>query len=342
MANDFEKGLRLQVQAPFSFPWAEYVGRDGNSYTQSYRFSKDQTQASWTIDVYWSDFIGNGLGGFVVPEILGYSKRLVVPPFTPMISRQIPIAHRQFPWLYAVSIDSVQGIKFIGKSKANMAKYERARLTIGFTTLPFSVLNDGMLALVAAGDESQRYVTKLTKPTVDYISVERGMFRFAEGPANNPAYKQFQLGTGRLTTKVDLEWIWHEVPDDCLFSATGLASNILDCVGTVNQNAIWGYPAGTLLCLPPTFTPVTLPVAPNLMGYPGFTPPRAWNVSLMFKYWDPPLGAGATTRGHRTAMYVNDMLFYAIKSVLLNQAEGAPLGNYLFEATDFSNIFKSL
>lgn len=332
--TSIQTGRELQVQAPFTFPWAEATPSPA-AFSQGYALQMDGSQATWTIDMNWLDIMERNYAA----EILGYSRRIA--GNNNSIERNLPVAHPYFSWLYATAINNIQGFGHKGKYQANFASgnissYDRARVTIGFSTLPFDIMSDLQLQIFHGSDESYRYVTKLSRATSEYIAIERGFFKFAEGAG--PAGQSFPLGTGRVTVKVDLEWIWNQVPDTYIFNSSGIATNIFSCLGKVNSTAIWGYPAGTLLCLPCEFTPRMMPVSPTLLGLQPWQPPRAWDVKLLFKYWDPPLTAGATTRGHNTAMWVVDGLFALIKSV---DAMGA-LSGTLFQSADFNTIFRAV
>lgn len=327
-----EKGYALINHAPFTFRWAESTPLP-EGYSHGFSFGVDASQASMTIYTYWDEFTDFN---DVVPSILGYARKEA--GITDMMNRVLPVAHPLAPWLYATTISSVHGVKFVGRKvtvNGVTAKYQRAALTINFTTLPYNVVSDIDLVSRYSSDESKRFVTKIPTPAAEYISIERNFFQFAEGPANAPNGRQFPLGTGRVTVKTDLSWTWYGVPDRYIFDSAGVSTNINACLGTVNNAEIWGYPAGTLLCMPPRFTPVMMPVSPTILGLPPGNPPRAWNVELHFKYWDPP--QGGLSRGHNLAMFFEDGLFYLIKAT-----KQIGTGATLFASSDFSNIFKAV
>lgn len=322
----YETNQELRQHSPWFFKWAEDLGSGAG--TARYQFSRDSSQASMTIFTEWDPFsIGD-----VQAEILGYSYRV-----NNLLSRRPPTKHPYFPWLYATTLTNIEGVKVTGRdttTKGVTTRYLRAKMTIGYTTLPYNVLDDLQLLTLFDNKEWERNVIKLRKTNAEYISIDRGIFKFAEGTANNPNGLPFNLGTGRITTKSDIEWTWVDVPERYVFDANGVATNIEACIGKVNGSAIWGYPAGTLLMLPPDYTPVMQPVPPWKLGINNtYSPPRAWNIKLVFKHWDPPLGTGATVRGHNTAMYVYDALFYLIETAG---------GTRLFQNADFSTIFNAV
>lgn len=332
--SNAQKGLELLIQQPFPFAWAEYISQAGA--TSQFQFGADSTQASMTIETYWRDFENSALNTSVIPNILGFSRRSDV---STQLDRTPPVAHPIFTWLYATGISGVTGIKPLGKvarSDGYYTQYQRARMTINFTTLPYEVYNNASASF--GGDESKRWVSKVPRTTEEYISIDSGEFQFAEGAANNPNGISFPLGTGRINVKTDLEWTWFDVPNNYIFDANGVSTNINASLGTVNSASIWGYPAGTLLMLSPEITPVMQPVNPLLLGLPEGSPPRSWNVKLRFKYWNPEIGPSATTRGHNTAMYLTDGFFYLIKSKTRDGGVGQPL----FKSSNFQTIFQGV
>lgn len=265
------------------------------------------------------------------------------------LHREVPWRCPYVPWMWAKSVGNVTGLKFTGKISDGISaprqQYNRARMTVTFTTLPYRVLTDDQLYGVKyGGDESQRYVEKPWKTTAEYISIDRGFFRFKEGrpgPPNGPQNlgRKFPLGTGKISVKSDLDWTWHNVAENYIFNSLGIPRKIIDGLGCVNDRDYLGFRKGTLLALPPEFTPVTQPVPPFVLGLTNDDPPRSWNVRFLFKYWDPPIGVkgtggvAPTTHGHNTALWVDDALFYAIKS---------ETGGFLFQEYDFRKFFQAV
>jgi hypothetical protein len=267
--------------------------------------------------------------------------------------------HRELPWqcplvswLWLVSLTNGKGVKPLGKmSQSKFApnltggdyqEYEWVEMLATFSTLPYNrIIGDTLLANVFNGDESERYVEKMWRPTAEYISVDRGLFQFAEGPLKNPKGNPFLLGTGRVTVKVDLEWVWHDVPHDYIYSKDNYPANLANGLGRVNLNPVWGYAAGTLLCLGAEIVPTIQPVSPNVLGLqgPGIQP-RQYNVKFLFKFWDPELGRLATTHGHNVAMNPGDGLFYLIRPILKTYPRN--LLPQLFQAYDFLNFFRAV
>lgn len=341
----YQTGQKLRVQRGLTqgllpFPWAEYVSRTPS--TQAYRFQTDQTQATFSMEVYWDDFINNGSDG-VVPRILGYPSVVDgIGNTITRISRSLPMAHPLFPWLYATAITDVRGIKQTG-IKNGLSSYDRAILTIAFTSLNYNILSDAQLPNFSIGanefpNESLRFVVKHPKPKVEYISLDRYFFKYAEG-VSPPNGNTFPLGIGKITVKVDLEWTWCDVPDRAIFDSNGYAPRIYPLMGTVNSVAFAGCDPGTLLFYPPEFTPRMAPVSPDATGILSVDSagnisnvPRTWDVRFRFGYWDPaPRGVPAgSNKGWNLAIWPGDQKFYLVQS---------SKGNNLFEPGAFLNAF---
>jgi hypothetical protein len=336
------QALELQVNAPFDFEWAEVHG-------PGYTLQQDSTTATLVYETYWRDFVDPTK---VVPQILGYPRRFPVLlnffPWAPGqaqtggISRIPPFKHPYMPWLYATSITNVEGRKGLGWEKpkhAKVAKYERARFTVTFSTLPYNVLTDDEAWTLynPAQAESERYVIKTRKSTPEAIAINPGFYKYVEGnPAPGPLNGKVLLGLSRMMIKSDMEWIWVNVPEQSIFADDGSMPLLDSVIGTVNSDAIWGFPAETLLMLSIELKPRMLPISPSVLGIPANKPqiPRVWDVHFHFKYWNPPLGAGAVTKGWNAAIFVNDSLFYRIAS--------DPAGRPLYGVSDFKTAFWSL
>jgi hypothetical protein len=132
-------------------------------------------------------------------------------------------------------------------------------------------------------DESSltRYVTVISKPKGQYLGLGgpgAGNMLYASGPF---AGKPLQAAPGVILPTWDLQITWHQVPMHCVPSvyvnpnlqATSTQGAADITPGKVNSVAFAGYPAGTLLCLPPEFTPKSDP-----FGY------RVYDVVYYFEF----------------------------------------------------------
>ena len=363
MANPNELINNLGMAHPVK--WAEFIGVSG--HTHAFQFSHESTQASMVIDVPWEDFES----GDAIFNILGASLRSDKVFVSEVDNQQHAVLHRTpparhpiFDWLWATSINNVEGVKFIGKVVPKNAltgpwsQYEFARLTVSFTTLPFDIISDEFLyADPFKGDESYRWTVKNFRPGVETLAVEGGFYTFAEGiqVAGGPKGVQLPLGTSLMIPKHDLEWTWLNVPADILFARRdfeggfiydNLAINVIACIGKVNSKAIWGFEEETLLCLPPEFVPTVQPVDPALIikGFNNinqnniFPSPRSWNVKFLFRYIsaNPPGPPEEKQHGHNAALWAGDMKWYLIQTGGIDPAKNH---RFLYDAIDLREAF---
>ena len=169
-------------------------------------------------------------------EILGYAKA-----GNKKIERTLPIAHPQFPWLYAERISSVEGLEFFAKYDsqdnigdtfvqvpmlANYARYSKYELTIEFTPRPYSLQLDSSLVQnkidwrdesnVAQSDiyfpEWARFFEVLYKPSAEYITAVGGQLIW-KMDANNALDMQNKTVSGgqirSLIQSTALEMKWY-------------------------------------------------------------------------------------------------------------------------------------
>jgi hypothetical protein len=198
--------------------------------------------------------------------------------------------------------------------------------------------------------------------TTRALKLDIGTVYYAEGTPSGgvlPFGPQKILPTGTLT----LQWL--RVPHSYLFSTgllseggkVGLLSNffgnpsapsalgfdgvtpvpVIGCVGTVNAAPFLDYPTGTLLCRPPDLRPSFLPLPLDSLQP---TKLRLWDVTIPLDVFDPPLGAGATTRGHNTALWSFNKtagIFADGKNYLVRI--GSVTGALLYQTYSFANMF---
>ncbi len=299
------------------------------------RFGWDDTQVMQTIDLVsyqpWNDLT------LAVYQILGYHQTTDYLNLT----RNPPIRHPKFPWLYANSIPDVTAVAptstFSGPQQAatdtdtsgyQSATYQRPRLTISFQTLPYvPYFRDVAAATLTptnpayAGqtvmDETQRYCYRLTNPSAQASQLNNGTFQYLEGVPSGRTYPQANGGLQRIIPTADIVLVWAAVPEDYLMNTKGPVNftgdpdsydvtnvtpyDLTGAVGKVNFTEFLGYAPGTLLMYPPQITPRMSPVATSFNNDIGNV--RIYDVQVNMKLFDPPLGPGATTRGWNTAYF---------------------------------------
>lgn len=270
MAENFKPILVVPPGNVLNTPWVEFISNTGS--TADGHWSNDNSQQSMVIDINWDDRRA------AVGQILGYSVRV-----GNSLERHIPWRHPYFEWLYATQITSMRGVDWqerFATPFGAVSRYGLERLSVTFSTLPFDVIEDAV-----GVEEWNRFVIKSSKPTSELAASDRGAFKFAAGPSAGLPFK------GAIATSIartTLAWKWMYVPDNYIFNANGVGVNIEAGLGRINGAAFSGRPAGTLLFETVEYEPVMAPVSPQTLGYQAWQPPRLWNVTFYFKFFDPP------------------------------------------------------
>jgi hypothetical protein len=277
-----------------TFPWAEFISRSGHTMDGS--FSHQGSRATMRIMINASDFV-NTNGNGALGQILGYSNWL---NGGVTFHRQLPMIHPIFPWLYCTQVSGVQPLRPLGRKGGEKSKvvggggsyqgYERYILTLGFASLPYFVLADATVTT-----EDRRFVIKNCKPSSKFLSLQGGIFNFADGPSLNTP---FANSTGQLVAKKLIELTWVNTAQ--AFTApqpVGEATQLDSLIGSVNADAVFlGKPQGTLYFDSYEQIPVEAPVSPGVVGV-GAGPPLMWTIKLRLVYFNPPAG-NPNFRGH--------------------------------------------
>lgn len=343
--------------------WVEHDG-DGATSPGNSAFEYNQSHAQMVYDIpfgYFAPFadedvvtqaFSNGAAN-VVGYILGYSDCDIVGN----LYRYLPLEHPYLGGLYASKILSAipmahgtrdeegnpTGVYRSSSpidSGTNFAVWDFVRTTIYYQTFPYLLLSDAEIkAAPYNGKEQFRYTLPKFEGGIRSINFgKKGQATWAEG-----------TDTGQLITSLqpvknesyaDLVWTWYRVPARGIFSFVNglpvLPTNIAAIMGKINLNdwpGTGGYPAQTLLCLPPKLNEEMYPVSPaalELLGNLVNDLPVMYNVDFRFKYYDPqPLDAGATTRGHNLA--VTRRGTYALWKIN---------GQTMFTTADFDTLFQ--
>lgn len=233
--------------------------------------------------------------------------------------------------------------------------YKFSQLTVNFGTVQFRTLTDAQLVPAPWNNrESYRYVQELSTTSVEIIQLKQGQFKFFSGagvdaypgaPGDLPTVKP----TVRYPTRT-LTWRWFDVPQNYLMNALGIPSRLDFVNAKVNSSLFHGYPPGTLLCLPPKYTPRDAPVDAVTLGLDvgdatvgDHSPARYYDVEFSFLFVDPPRPTNYTYRGHVLAM---NQAPGAAKLFYLIVEDRAPPGNAgdeyrLYKSADFEDLFKA-
>lgn len=321
--------------------WAEHVENWGPS------------QSSWQ----WNDSHAVLVGDIdflnipaAVLQFLGFSQQVTG---TSQLHRQLPLCHPAFPWMYATKIPSVEpfapytaAVASTTNPEANtlpyFTGYRGARMTVQFEALDYVLMTDSTLAAAPYnGNELYRYVSRHFKGAFETLLLDRGQMKFAETP---PGPVAVGSGLAKVLQAAEPTLIWRQVPERGLFDSTLVPQNILDCVGMVNEAEFLGYPPGTLLCLPPDFTPSMYPVSPSYWtGFPTHFPARMFDVTFRFKWFDPPRTnpdlldpntGQVCNRGHNLVPWTLNFNWFLIST------DGTLNGKRLYDPADFTKLFR--
>jgi len=191
-------------------------------------------------------------------------------------------------WLYAVGVSRMVGAGPRGVyDDSGVARYQYALVTVQYESLTYKVLEDDELIATAesAGypnvlpiaDESTllRYVTRVTKPSAEYITLPRGiMYWFLPGASPMP---KVDFANARLVPSQEITYTWHQVP----FQPAAATSHI----GSVNllpfRDSNKTYNPGTLLLLSAEMKPYRTAVGAFVN-----------DVTYRMKYFEPQPGRG--------------------------------------------------
>lgn len=172
--------------------------------------------------------------------------------------------------------------------------YRTARVTLQFSSLPYTVLVDSQVLsedpkYLGQPDEGdalrrgiRRYIQRQAFPAGKYITVP-GYYLYYKQSGNPVPQSQAQF----FQPAMDIRYDWYQIPENNLPIQ---AWNSIP--GTLNDATFDGFPKGTLLCMQPTFKTET-----NAFGQQECT------VTYTFRFlpnWDatPPIPEAPSARGH--------------------------------------------
>ena len=269
MPDDFQFGQQIGTT-----PYVETVKEP---VSPEMEFRDDGTTVTRTYLIPWTSYRQ------VAADVLGYPE-IETKHARQYISRNLPDAFPELanslgnPYLFATAIKSVQGLGVPDggnmQSQSDVAVYKYARVSVVYETLTYEILSDkqmvnaGLVDRWGNPDEStlRRYVTKVIKPSAEYLSLPQGSFQYvvASAPAGLAVIGQ----PGKITPVYDMSLTWHHVPREAIGSLlynAGLTTPVLDqAIGKVNVKPFAGCMAGTLLCMPPDIRPIRSPLGDRI------------------------------------------------------------------------------
>lgn len=306
-----------------------------------------------------------------VQDFLGYSRSIVQnvlstqvgTPAVYYLSRVTPDFHPDYvrasdgqPFLFADSVTiepfgmplnaSGQPEYGAGADAATLSawdgpRYNKAKLTVHYSTRLYPILNDDEMPLAAGvPDESSlaRYVEIQYHPSAEYLTLPNGVFKIVPvniyGDATNVNTGGDVPGApGKIQSMYDLTLIWRQVPRRMVASA-GVMAPVLGAAvkpaafdfaaGKVNSAAIWGCRAGTLLCEPMELTP-----------WRQSDGEIVFDVTFHFKHFPD---------GHNyflipTKAVPPSLVYTEISVDGTSYPEPAPDGKHLYDSYPFANLF---
>lgn len=350
----------------------EFVAASGPGASPEISIANDSSWATRILDVDWfdqieavQDFLGYARvisTGQQYPNPSGYISRTTPMPFPFYLEQFILGDTRQNPKyaMYCTKINRVQGIginvaaelkNFQGPARVfsftndfngmPLASYGKARMELGFESLPYDVLEDTDSAILGSQgfpDESllTRYVTKTSGVSGDYVSINYGLMQYAEG-AN--VFSIVPFSPGKILVTGDLHFRWELVPKEAVPSqlvdptlldgspAIGGQAAIEFCLGRVNDSTFAGFDAGTLLLMSASITPIRGPLNRRLFSV---------EYTMKFKPQGHHKYFGPESKNPNTGGFIEistDGFTHTINSM-------TPDGVHVFDVADFHWLFR--
>lgn len=268
------------------------------------------------------------------------------------LRREQPHWDGEAPWLFAHSVTFTPIVPQSNASNPNKepfdwsvfatdfnrySKYKYCLCTVKFRAWRCLFLPDS--AIATPQEEYKRNLQTTSSARLDVLSADGvSQLIFAETSAGGPTAgtTAFPAPVGVLLPKATFILEWLNV-DRAYLSTNAYIfypSKILSCVGTVNDAAFMGFPAGTLLLQPPVFVEHPWPVASEDADQIFYSILRSVTVQLQFDYFDPDPTAPNTNRGHNLYPFRANGKFY-----LATRDGAATTSTAFLKYTDFTKLF---
>jgi hypothetical protein len=291
-------------------------------------------------------------------EILGISKRVgAAAPYT--LSRTPPLQHPRYPrcWCTRVAVQPwvidpghvdviPEGQPYAGNIMGTYGPYppyKYTRLLCTFQATRAQLYTDAKIAGAPFnGAESYRYVVEERELGIETLQLPQGAFQYWTGTPDIPAGNDIPRVRPTVALgKEVLKWTWLDVPANWLLqTGTGQAKNLLAGIGKVNSATFHGYLEGTLLALPPKYTPQDAPVDGFALGIGDPTVNATYyKVEFFFEYLEPPIEAGYAYRGHNVVPHPTRPEYYLIVRRRVPLADD--YAYRLYRGYDFEQFFRS-
>lgn len=250
-----------------------------------------------------------------------------------------PVRHPVLTWMHAAKIESITGLGPRGKVATfnpfgvpgippYTESYELYRITAQFHNPPYDVLEDNQTNDTTY--EAGRYFYQEgLEASANFITLEGGQAIFAAGQGAMSNRPFTAPGRAVAETQHVFKFRWTRVPIEYVEQATGSSTyghpfKFRQCLQKVNSETFLGFAPYTLLFEPYEYVRKRMPIATVQGGY------KWWaDILMSLRYFEPKLGSGATSAGHRTAPNQDGLYFHVKRSN----------GNELYEAVDFAKLF---
>lgn len=369
--------MALPVPAPqpdsgLTFPWA-FMTRDSHEA----QWGGQGQRVVERMLINWADYFDYN----AQTQLCGYSSVI-----GGQLIRFLPWQHPNFTNLFIDADQGISSVKMVGfppnvppgaqktimPSGAPWGVYRYVILTLVFTERRYYVRNTNIAAKVARvvidnpGQPPYLFLQAVDKGTAEYLQLSSGTYQY---DPNSVSVQQaglsgqtFKQGLAVLDSKDTLTYIWRGVPHFWLHNANGIASGILSCLGKVNTVAFLGFLAGQIYFDSHDKEQRSFAIDP--VGG-DVTSTWAWDVTLFFKFRNPPVGALPTPPapptdlptyknvGHNTcpapqAVGAGNGFWYPVVSTapqnapvgFIGGALGVGGGGTLYLGTDLNAIFQ--
>ncbi len=207
----------------------------------TYALARGQHKVERTFIVKWSDrdaFLKCTLGfPYLVTTNESAPYNGFVQRFMPLSTQDLtdPDATADTPWLLASAVTRMEGKGARGFIDAStfIPVYEKAQITLLFESSTYKhytdaqmptlnapngtrVIVEGFVPTPAQAFSLRRYITKIRKPSAEFIQLPRGFMNWAY---DNPTFAQLltlppraDFATAQLQASLEIQWTWHEVP----------------------------------------------------------------------------------------------------------------------------------
>jgi len=305
--------LRIWSNSGLTFPWVFATGPTGS--ISDANLGHGGCAAAEVMLIYFDDLAD------AAQQLIGYSWRdTSTTPST--LRRIIPFKHPFYTQLYCTRIVKVEGLQPDGVFDDTFGPYETytlMRLTLQFSRPNYALLADNqILDMDGNPQEWLRYTDRYWYPDVQLYYRESTTFVYTEGTPSSPQ-QPVPSSVGLPIAKLELTRRWYQLPENAVYTNTGFPSNLIfnffdgsNMLETLNSTAFLGIRAGCLRYVKPEILPQPLPLPPQLMGLLDTESFQLqYDVVFHFVYFDPPLGSGATTHGHNTLPWADNLWYLA-------------------------------